>query len=87
MCGEMLRAAVFDAAIPSMITAAALAFPHRLLPRPMVAAPIGDASVPSIATLPLGLMARPGWHDWPSSRTALEHPRSVGIVCCARDEG
>lgn len=57
----MLRATVLEAAMPSMITAAALAIAHGLAPR-LAAALVGYGIVLSMATLPLwaALLARMG---------------------------
>lgn len=52
MEGDMLQANVLEAAMPSMITAAALAISHQLAPR-LAAALVGYGIVLSLATLPL----------------------------------
>lgn len=49
--GEMLRVNVLETAMPTMITAAALAISHRLAPR-LTAAMVGYGIVLSLATLP-----------------------------------
>ena len=49
--GEMLRVNVLETAMPTMITAAALAISHRLAPR-LAAAMVGYGIVLSLATLP-----------------------------------
>ena len=51
MSGDMLRANVLESAMPSMITAAALAISHGLAPR-LAAARVGYGTVLSLATLP-----------------------------------
>jgi predicted permease len=51
MSGDMLRANVLESAMPSMITAAALAISHGLAPR-LAAALVGYGIVLSLATLP-----------------------------------
>ena len=59
--GDMLRVNVLEAAMPGMITAAALAISHGLAPR-LAAALVGFGIVLSLATLPLWalLLARLG---------------------------
>lgn len=52
MQGDMLRANVLESAMPSMITAAALAISHGLAPR-LAAALVGYGILLSLATLPL----------------------------------
>ena len=49
--GEMLRVNVLETAMPTMITAAALAISHRLAPR-LAAAMVGYGIVLSLVTLP-----------------------------------
>jgi len=49
--GQMLQVNVLESAMPSMITAAALAISHRLAPR-LAAAMVGDGILLSLATLP-----------------------------------
>ncbi len=51
MQGLMLKANVFESAMPTMITAAALAISHRLAPR-LAAALVGYGIVLSLVTLP-----------------------------------
>ncbi|HBK45946.1 MAG TPA: malate permease [Xanthomonadaceae bacterium] len=51
MQGEMLRVNVLETAMPSMITAAALAISHRLAPR-LAAAMVGYSILLSLLTLP-----------------------------------
>ena len=51
MRGDMLRANVLESAMPSMITAAALAISHQLAPR-LAAALVGYGILLSLATLP-----------------------------------
>ena len=51
MRGEMLEANVLESAMPTMITAAALAISHRLAPR-LAAALVGYGILLSLATLP-----------------------------------
>jgi len=51
MRGDMLQANVLESAMPSMITAAALAISHRLAPR-LAAALVGYGILLSLATLP-----------------------------------
>ncbi len=51
MRGEMLQANVLESAMPSMITAAALAISHQLAPR-LAAALVGYGILLSLATLP-----------------------------------
>ncbi len=52
MHGDMLRANVLESAMPSMVTAAALAIAHQLAPR-LAAALVGYGILLSLATLPL----------------------------------
>jgi len=49
--GDMLRVNVLETAMPTMITAAALAISHRLAPR-LAAAMVGYGIVLSLLTLP-----------------------------------
>jgi predicted permease len=49
--GEMLQVNVLETAMPTMITAAALAISHRLAPR-LAAAMVGSGIVLSLVTLP-----------------------------------
>jgi predicted permease len=49
--GELLQVNVLESAMPSMITAAALAISHRLAPR-LAAALVGYGIVLSLLTLP-----------------------------------
>jgi len=62
MRGGMLQANVLESAMPSMITAAALAISHRLAPR-LAAALVGYGILLSLATLP-------GW-AWLLGRLAI----------------
>jgi predicted permease len=50
--GERLQANVLESAMPTMITAAALAISHRLAPR-LAAAMVGYSILLSLLTLPL----------------------------------
>jgi malate permease and related proteins len=59
MHGEMARTTVFEAAMPPMITAAALAIAHNLAPR-LAAAMVGYGLLLSLLTLPLWLRAVSG---------------------------
>ncbi len=59
MHGDMARATVFEAAMPPMITAAALAIAHSLAPR-LAAAMVGYGLLLSLLTLPLWLRAMGG---------------------------
>ena len=52
MSGEMLQANVLESAMPTMITAAALAISHQLAPR-LAAALVGYGILLSLATLPM----------------------------------
>ena len=52
MSGEMLQANVLESAMPTMITAAALAISHQLAPR-LAAALVGYGTLLSLATLPM----------------------------------
>jgi predicted permease len=52
--GEMLQVNVLETAMPTMITAAALAISHRLAPR-LAAAMVGYGIVLSLVTLPAGV--------------------------------
>ncbi|MEJ2791734.1 MULTISPECIES: AEC family transporter [unclassified Pseudoxanthomonas] len=52
MTGEMLQANVLESAMPTMITAAALAISHQLAPR-LAAALVGYGILLSLATLPM----------------------------------
>jgi len=52
MRGEMLQANVLESAMPTMITAAALAISHQLAPR-LAAALVGYGILLSLATLPM----------------------------------
>ena len=52
MSGEMLQANVLESAMPTMITAAALAISHQLAPR-LAAALVGYGILLSLATLPI----------------------------------
>jgi predicted permease len=54
--GEMARATVLEAAMPSMVTAGALAIAHNLAPR-LAAAMVGYGLLLSLLTLPL-------WAQW-----------------------
>ncbi len=57
--GEIARTTVFEAAMPPMITAAALAIAHNLAPR-LAAAMVGYGVLLSLLTLPLWLRAMGG---------------------------
>ena len=52
MRGEMLQANVLESAMPTMITAAALAISHQLAPR-LAAALVGYGILLSLVTLPM----------------------------------
>ena len=55
-CAMMARVTVLEAAMPSMVTAGALAIAHGLAPR-LAAAMVGYGLLLSLATLPL-------WAAW-----------------------
>ena len=57
--GEMARATVLESAMPSMVTAGALAISHGLAPR-LAAAMVGYGVLLSLATLPLWAGLSPG---------------------------
>ncbi len=57
--GEMARATVLESAMPSMVTAGALAISHGLAPR-LAAAMVGYGLLLSLATLPLWAGLSPG---------------------------
>ncbi len=85
MSGEMLQANVLESAMPTMITAAALAISHQLAPR-LAAALVGYGILLSLATLPMWawVVGRAWLHSRalargaPFVRTLKSFPTGVG---------